>query len=230
MADIDEVKLFRTWSTPFALRIVWALQLKGVQYETIYEDLSNKSDALLLYNPIYKKVPVLLHNSKPICESLVILEYIDETWNQHPHLLPQDPYDRAIARFWAKFGETEVLPAVWDTFSKAPGKEQEEAYSRAVEKLKLLDEELKGKKLFGGEEIGMVDIALGWMANLVSVFEEIIGFKLIEEQTMPRLTAWMVALDEIPVVKENWPDRDKLVTKFAALHQNFLSKEAPRDK
>ncbi|KAM6554816.1 hypothetical protein CsatB_015578 [Cannabis sativa] len=226
MGDIiDEVKLFRTWSTPFALRIVWALQLKGVQYQTIYEDLSNKSDALLLYNPIHKKVPVLLHNSKPISESLVILEYIDETWTQQPHLLPQHPYHRAIARFWIKFGETEVLPAVWDAFTKAAGKEQEEAYSRSIEKLKLLDEELKGKKLFGGEEIGMVDIALGWLSNLVSVFEEITGLKFIDEHTMPRLSAWKAALNEIPVVKENWPDYDKLLTKFTVLRETYLSKE-----
>ncbi|KAF4369579.1 hypothetical protein G4B88_021384 [Cannabis sativa] len=189
MGDItDEVKLFRTWSTPFALRIVWALQLKGVQYQTIYEDLSNKSDALLLYNPIHKKVPVLLHNSKPISESL-------------------------------------VLPAVWDAFTKAAGKEQEEAYSRSIEKLKLLDEELKGKKLFGGEEIGMVDIALGWLSNLVSVFEEITGLKFIDEHTMPRLSAWKAALNEIPVVKENWPDYAKLLTKFTVLRETYLSKE-----
>lgn len=108
MAEAEEVKLFRTWSSLYALRIVWALKLKGIEYETIYEDLSNKSKALLDYNPIHKKVPVLLHNAKPIAESFVILEYIDDTWKQHPNLLPQDPYHRAMARFWANFGDTEV--------------------------------------------------------------------------------------------------------------------------
>lgn len=105
---MGEVKLFRTWSSPFALRIVWALKLKGVEYETIYEDLANKSSSLLEYNPVHKKVPVLLHNGIPICESLVILEYIDETWNKGVRFLPEDPLARANARFWAKFNDEQV--------------------------------------------------------------------------------------------------------------------------
>ncbi|EXB70648.1 putative glutathione S-transferase [Morus notabilis] len=224
----EEVKLFRTWSSPYALRIVWALKLKGVEYETIYEEVSHKSDLLIGYNPIHKKVPVLVHNGKPIAESLVILEYIDETWKQHP-LLSDQPHQRALARFWAKFGDEKVLPAIWEAFTKQ-GKEQEEALSTAVENLKYLEEELKGKKLFGGEEIGLVDIALGWLANLVSVFEEITGLKLIPEEKFPLLFNWMQVFADIPVIKESWPPRDKLVAKFHSIREASLAKEAEKDK
>lgn len=103
----EEVKLLKTWSSPFGLRIVWALKLKGIHFDPIDEDLSNKSPLLLQYNPVYKKIPVLVHNGKPISESLVILEYVDETWKQNP-LMPQDPYEKAMARFWAKFGDDKV--------------------------------------------------------------------------------------------------------------------------
>ncbi|RWR75775.1 putative glutathione S-transferase [Cinnamomum micranthum f. kanehirae] len=106
MAEMGEgeVKLFRTWSSAYGLRITWAPKLKGIHYENIDEDLSNKSPLLLMYNPIHKKIPVLLHNGKAIAESAVILEYIDETWKKNP-ILPQDPHERAMARFIAKFGD-----------------------------------------------------------------------------------------------------------------------------
>ncbi|OAY41828.1 probable glutathione S-transferase [Manihot esculenta] len=218
----EEVKLINSGPSPFGLRIIWALKMKGIQYESIEEDLSNKSPLLLQHNPIYKKVPVLLHNGKPIVESLIILQYIEETWKQNP-LLPADPYDRAMSNFWAKFGDDKVLPSIWYVFIKK-GKEQEEAKCEAWEKLKYLEEELRrGKRFFGGETIGLVDIAFGWIVNTVNVLEELIGIKVIDGEKFPLLVRWMKDFSESPVIKENWPPRDVLMSIYADFLQSCHS-------
>ena len=103
----DQVKLHGTWSSPFVYRVIWALKLKGVPYEYVEEDLFKKSTLLQQYNPVHKKIPVLVHGGKPVCESMIIVEYIDQTWPHNP-LLPTDPYEKAIARFWVKFAEDKV--------------------------------------------------------------------------------------------------------------------------
>ena len=103
-----EVVLFGTWASTFCTRVELALKLKGISYEYVEEDLTNKSKLFLSLNPVHKKVPVLVHNGKSIAESLIILEYIEECWNTTPKLLPEDPYQRAKVRFWANYYDQKV--------------------------------------------------------------------------------------------------------------------------
>lgn len=113
------MKLFGTWRSPYSRRVEIALKLKGVDFKYYEEDLTNKSDLLLKYNPVHKKIPVLVHNETPIAESLVILEYIDETWKEGFPILPKDPCQRANARFWARFLDekvTNLLLSIWGSF------------------------------------------------------------------------------------------------------------------
>ncbi|XVF56704.1 hypothetical protein PTKIN_Ptkin06aG0141800 [Pterospermum kingtungense] len=156
----------------FVQRVVWALKLKGIEYEFIEEDLFNKSSLLLKSNPVHKTVPVLIHGEKSIPESKIILEYIDEIWKQKP-ILPQDPLERAHLRFWAKFIDEKLVEPTKRAFLTT-GEDQAKATESAVEALQKLEEEIRGKKLFGGEEIGFLDIAAGWMAHWLPVIGEII--------------------------------------------------------
>jgi glutathione S-transferase len=109
MAAIEEeVQLLGAVGSPFVIRVQIALKLKGIEHKYVEEKLGYLSETLLNYNPVYKMVPVLVHNGNPISESRVILEYIGEAWKQNP-ILPNDPYQRAVDRFWSKFIDDKVI-------------------------------------------------------------------------------------------------------------------------
>ncbi|CAN1294923.1 Glutathione S-transferase U8 [Linum perenne] len=206
----EEVKLLITSLSPFATRIVWALKLKGVEFEAIEEDLSNKSSSLVKYNPIHKKIPVLVHNGVAVSESLVILEYIDHVWNQTCPLLPTDPYQRARARFWAKFVDDK-------------GKEGEKAaVKEAYENLKLMEKELEasGSNLFGGDKIGFVDLTFGCVVMLVDIVDQVKGVeqsdKMIDEVKFPLLAKWKHQLYLIPFITNNLPPAHKVAAAIQA--------------
>jgi len=104
------VRVIGGWACPYAIRMFAALRLKGVEYEFLQKPAGRKSDLLLKSNPVYKKIPVLLHHDKPICESMLIIQYTDEVWaSTGPAILPTEPYARANERFWAQNVDDKVF-------------------------------------------------------------------------------------------------------------------------
>ncbi|KAI3772683.1 hypothetical protein L6452_03875 [Arctium lappa] len=196
----DEVKLFGFAFSPYVCRVKMALNMKGVKFQNIEEDPTNKSSQLLNYmNPVHKKVPVLVHNGNPIWESLVIVEYIDHVWKQVP-FFPQDPYQKAVARFWAKFIDEKV-------FGKNGGDQQ--VVAEAYENMQILEKELgvKGKKFFGGDNMNMVDISAGFIAYWLPLLEEATQIKILTKDKFPKIMKWADDFVSCQVVKEILPSR-----------------------
>ncbi|XP_044402259.1 glutathione S-transferase U7-like [Triticum aestivum] len=65
----NDLKLLGMWASPYVLRVRLALSIKGISYEYTEEDLRHKSELLLRSNPVHNKVPVLIHDGKPVSES-----------------------------------------------------------------------------------------------------------------------------------------------------------------
>ncbi|KAK9707297.1 hypothetical protein RND81_07G187700 [Saponaria officinalis] len=210
----NEVKVLGAWPSPFVMRPRIALNLKSVEYDFIEETMNPKSELLLKSNPVHKKIPVLLHNDKPVCESNVIVQYIDEAFSSGSSILPSDPYDRAIHRFWAAYVDDKWFP----NMMAASRAETPEAKAAAADQLKegllLLEEAFvklsNGKPFFGGDNIGLLDIALGSYLGWVRVSEKMNNAKLIDESTTPSLVAWADKFCAHEAVKGVMPETDKL--------------------
>ncbi|XP_062163038.1 probable glutathione S-transferase [Alnus glutinosa] len=213
----DEVVLLDFWPSMFGMRVRIALAEKGIKYEFKEDDLRNKSDLLLKMNPVHKKIPVLIHNGKPVCESLIIVQYIDEVWNDRSPLLPSDPYQRAHARFWADFIEQKVY-AVGKKLFTSKGEELETAKNDFLEIYKTLEGELGEKPYFGGENFGLVDIALITFYSWFYLYETFGKFNM--EAECPKFIAWVKRCMQKESVAKSLPDQKKvyeLVVKWYGL-------------
>ncbi|XP_054825687.1 glutathione S-transferase U10-like [Prosopis cineraria] len=216
----NQVVLLRVWSGGPCTRVELALKLKGIPYKYLEEDLTNKSELLLKNNPVHKKVPVLLHNDKAIAESLVILEYIDEIWNQTPKLLPHNPYQRAKVRFWVNYFDQKIPPAIYPIFLSR-GEERQKAIENLNEMIRVFTEGVKqdfADQEFpyynGNKSLGLLDVVVGAHACNYKVINEALGMEVIHPHMNSEFLSWMDSLKDHPQVKETLPPHDKLVAKF----------------
>ncbi|GJT60187.1 probable glutathione S-transferase [Tanacetum coccineum] len=148
----DEVILLNMWASFYGMRVMIVLAEKGIQYEYKEEVLRYKSQLLLDMNPIHKTVSVFIHNDKSICESTIILEYIDDFWNDKAHLFPSDPYAKARAKFWVDFIDKK-LGQVGRKLHTTNREEHEATRKEFIDCLKLLEVELGDKPYFGDENL-----------------------------------------------------------------------------
>ncbi|GLJ35993.1 hypothetical protein SUGI_0721950 [Cryptomeria japonica] len=224
---MEQVKILSTLASSFGMRVLIGLEEKGLKYEYQEEDLlTKKSDLLLQLNPVHKKLPVFIHNGQPICESLIILQYTDETWDSK-QLLPSKPYDRALARFWADFIDKKFFDsALRIVLSK--DEDQEQAKREMLESLKALEgalNEMSGGgslPFFNGKDFGFLDIAFIPFASWFHTFESMGNFKLPFESEYPLLDAWVKRCMERESVKKALPSPDRVLEYALQLRKKYL--------
>ncbi|XP_077243761.1 putative glutathione S-transferase [Tasmannia lanceolata] len=212
-----KILLLNMWASPFGMRVIIALDEKGVKYEYKEENLREKSPLLLKSNPVYKKIPVLIHNEKPVCESLIIVQYIDEVWPEKSPLLPKHPYERAQSRFWAGFSDKiyENGTRIW----RNKGEAREEAKKDFINCLKLLEGELGDETYFGGHTFGFVDVVVIPFASWFYAYETHGNFSV--EKECPRLMAWVKRCMERESVSKNLQDPKKVYEFVCELRKQF---------
>jgi glutathione S-transferase len=224
MGSNSELKVLGARASPYVNRVQIALNLKSLDYEFIQENLQDKSELLLKSNPVHKKVPVFIHDEIRVCESLVIVEYIDEVWSSTaPSILPSHPFERANARFWAAYIDNKWFPSIRELRGAKDEESKKAAIEKVVEGIMLLEDVFvkssKGKAFFGGEEIGYLDIVFGCFLGWLKVTEILGNVKLIDEVKTPKLAEWAAMFLLQKATKNVVPDPQELidlVNKFQA--------------
>ncbi|CAO2836425.1 unnamed protein product [Amaranthus hypochondriacus] len=207
----SEVILLDFWASPYGMRPKIALAEKGVTYQRIEQDLQNKSELLLSMNPVYKCIPVLIHNNKPVCESLIVVQYIDEVWNQNNTypLLPSDSYQRAQALFWADFIDKKVYESGKRIILNKNGSaEEESAKKEFLEQLTLLEKELGDKTYLGGDVFGYIDISLIPLYNWFYTIQKSANFNI--QDSCPNIIKWAERCMQRESVSNSFTDENKI--------------------
>jgi len=96
------------------------------------------------------------------------------------------------------------------SFFVTVGEEFQKAKEEVREVLEVLEETIGEKKYFGGEEIGLLDINLGWLALLFGVIEDIVDVKVLVVDDFPRLFTWIRNFSEHPSIRTNLPSHHEV--------------------
>lgn len=177
---------------PYVQRAAIVFAEKGVAFERVDIDLSNKPDWFLSLSPL-GKVPVLVvedgGRTETLFESAVIAEYLDEVLA--PRLHPADPLDKARHRAWIEFASS-ILSDIY-VYYTAPDEQAFAARGALIDgKFSRLEEQLGQGPFFAGAGFGLVDAAFAPVFRYFDLFDELTGSDLTEGK--PRLQAWRRAL------------------------------------
>lgn len=94
-------------------------------------------------------------------------------------------------------------------FFMADGEEHEKAAKEVRYILKILEEQVLGEEFFGGNEIGLADLALGFIASF-GVIEQVVGVKVLQASEFPCLCNWINNFRENPAIKKSLQPADQM--------------------
>ena len=151
------MKLYSNSIDPFSHRCRIVLFEKGMDFEVIDVDLTNKPEDLSILSP-YSDSPVLVERDLVLTDPNIINEYIDERF-PHPQLMPADPVMRARARLFLKDMESELFIYMKDLESKE-SKVREAAKKIVINTLIQLTPILDKQPFLLHDEYSMLDVAM----------------------------------------------------------------------
>lgn len=174
---------------PFVQRVTALLEAKGIGYEVEYISLSDKPAWFLEISP-NGQVPVLITDTgRALFESDAIVEYLEEAF---PPLQPGlSPEDKAANRAWSYLASKNYLVQCGAQRSRDAATLADRA-GKLDKAFDRIEKQLGGTPYFGGDTLGLVDLAWLTLLHRAHLMEERSGYDFIGAR--PKLKAWQARL------------------------------------
>jgi glutathione S-transferase len=180
------ITLYDAARCPYCARARIVLAEKGVEFETVEIDLSDRPAWIYEKNPT-GRVPVIEEDGWALPESAVIMEFLEERYPEPP-LLPTDPVGRATVRLLV-FRDHDLTDPYY-AFRRG----EDGAAEQLDAALARLDVDLYERDFLGGAEYGLADITyVPWIIRA----RDMLGVNL---SGYPSLGAWLERLEERPAI------------------------------
>jgi glutathione S-transferase len=153
------------------------LEEKKIPYQYIEVNPYHKPESLLKLNP-RGLVPTLEYDNRPLYESTVVLEFLEDVYPENkPILRSEDPYERARLRIWTDYVTSRIIPSFHRFLQYQPpgdleglDQKRQEFLAHLREWTAEMDEE---GPYFSGKEPRLVDFQMApWAVCSVQLFED----------------------------------------------------------
>jgi glutathione S-transferase len=213
------IELFWGSGSPYAWRVLLALEIKAMQYTSQLIEFSRKdqkSPAFLRMNP-RGKVPVLKHDEFIVYESLAIMRYLEDISPQRP-IFGSSP--RHAARIMMSICETSsyieqpTVSVVQPIFSGEVGNKKDAATAAADvlrEEYTLLNARLTGHQWLVDDAVSAADLVLYphtaiLLRALGKPAAHGLDLRIVPfEEHFPSIVAWMRNVQSLPGYDRTYP-------------------------
>ncbi|KAE9372201.1 glutathione S-transferase [Stipitochalara longipes BDJ] len=212
----EPLKLYSGWFCPFVQRVLLVLLEKKIPFQYIEVNPYHKPESLLSLNP-RGLVPTLEYDNKPLYESTVVCEFLEDAYpSLTPKLLPSDPYEKARVRIWIDFVTSRIIPSFHRFLQYQPKSSSdpglEKVRSDFHNQLAQFTHEMDVTgPYFLGSDVSLIDLVIAPWAVRTWVFDYFKdGLKLPDgEKWVERWNRWLGAVEKRESVVSTTSEKEK---------------------
>ncbi|XP_055333915.1 glutathione S-transferase omega-1-like [Paramacrobiotus metropolitanus] len=151
--DSSKITVYSVRGSPYCQRIRLLMNVLHIPMRIVNVHIWDKPEWFVGLTPFSKVPSITDTDSRSLCESLTIAEYVDNKYGNGKHLLPKDNYLRAQQKILVERIMLLVGDPVREVAFKATKEAGEELLRRIEKAQELLEDDY-----FAGKEMGFVDI------------------------------------------------------------------------